>query len=82
MVSDCIRVWLITVYWPSSYLPPVIAEEPRRLLTSNNLGSFNTHPRYVHAKFRPDPRYKNVQVDIVDTGFTPRVARAQLDQPG
>jgi len=54
------------------------AGEREKISTSNHLiMNTNTHI-YLHAKFRGDPRYKNVQGQIVGRGFTVPRAQVQL----
>lgn len=53
-----------------------IAEEQEEVSTSNHLIINTNGHTYVRANFRGDPRYKNVQGQLVGARFT--VPRAQV----
>lgn len=68
---------------PSSwYLASHIPTERGMTSHGNYLNKFHECYENLYAKFDGNPRYKNVQVELVGTGFTPRGAQPQLDHTG
>ena len=56
-------------FWGGSISISQIAEEPLIRLTSNHLHRVQRPQVYIPTNFRGDPRYKNVQGELVDSGF-------------
>ena len=65
-----VMVLMATVtFWGGSDSISQIAEERVIGLTSNHLHRVQRPQIYIPTNFRGDPRYKNVQGELVDSGF-------------